>query len=269
MLGCHPSALLKQSFDGNRYRLEEFYDLETLWQIYFRRVYTLDPSDRVIVDAGANIGLFSCFAAASLPECRVYSVEPFPPTYGRLEAHVKSKGLSSRVRCFQKALAGEPGHVTMATGGNASQMVHIVQEGRPSTASRATVEVEAVTLGQFLSDLNEPAIDLLKMDIEGSECDVLLATSPRDLESVKRINLEYHARAGVTKADLVAHLAKSGSTSSWRMAAAATACCTFPAAQSRRGKASPAQSKPRDVRSNLDEDCEHPGDGAATSESSE
>jgi FkbM family methyltransferase len=207
--------------DGNRYCLDESYDLETLWQIYFHRAYKLEPTDRVIVDAGANIGLFSCFAAASLPECRIYSMEPFPPTYKRLERHVQSNGLSSRIRCFQMALAGVPGHVVMAAEGSPSQMVHVVRvnaqagggkptKSRGSAVAEATVEVEAVTLGDFLNGLDERQVDLLKMDIEGSEYEVLLAASPRDLYRVKRINLEYHAKPGFTKRDILEHLAGSG-----------------------------------------------------------
>ena len=48
--------------NGMRHRFEEFYDLETLWQIFFHRVMSVRPSDRVIIDAGANIGLFACYA---------------------------------------------------------------------------------------------------------------------------------------------------------------------------------------------------------------
>jgi FkbM family methyltransferase len=207
--------------DGNRYRLEEYYDLETLWQIYFHRAYKLEPTDRVIVDAGANIGLFSCFAAASLPKCRIYSAEPFPSTYKRLERHVRSNGFLSRIHCFQAALAGAPGHVAMAAEGSSSQRVHVVEvdadagggrptEGHASAVAEAIVEVEAVTLGDFLNGLDEQQVDLLKMDIEGSEYEVLLAASTRDLDRVKRINLEYHAKPGFTKRDILEHLVRCG-----------------------------------------------------------
>ena len=38
--------------DGTRYELQEFYDLETLWQVYFHRVYEVAPADRCVIDAG-------------------------------------------------------------------------------------------------------------------------------------------------------------------------------------------------------------------------
>jgi FkbM family methyltransferase len=207
--------------DGNRYCLEESYDLETLWQIYFHVAYRLERTDRVIIDAGANIGLFSCFAAARLPECRIYAIEPFPPTYQRLEWHVGANGFVSRIRCYQRALAAAPGRAAMAKEGSPSQMAHVMP-GKPlahdeestgsgvSTLSETVIEVEAVTLAEFLVSTSERQIDLLKMDIEGSEYMVLLATSARDLERVRRINLEYHAKPGFAKRDLLEHLTRCG-----------------------------------------------------------
>lgn len=67
-----------------------------------------------------------------------------------------------------------------------------------------------MTLGDFLNGLDEQQVDLLKMDIEGSEYEVLLAASTRDLDRVTRINLEYHAKPGFTKRDILEHLARCG-----------------------------------------------------------
>src|SRR4051794_5502835 len=64
-VGVRPIALPfeARTRSGTRFRLTEFYDLETLWQIYCRHVYVVDSADRIILDAGANIGLFTCYAA--------------------------------------------------------------------------------------------------------------------------------------------------------------------------------------------------------------
>ena len=55
-----PLPLKTRTRAGTALDLEEFYDIETLWQIYCREVYDVRPDDRVIIDAGANIGLFAC-----------------------------------------------------------------------------------------------------------------------------------------------------------------------------------------------------------------
>jgi len=57
------------------------------------------------------------------------------------------------------------------------------------------------------------SIDLLKMDIEGSEWEVLLSTPTPVLRSIRHIQLEYHAvhaRFGYTPEKLFAHLAAGG-----------------------------------------------------------
>jgi len=74
----------------------------------------------------------------------------------------------------------------------------------------STAEVEAVSLAGFLESTCERQIDLLKMDIEGSEYEVLLAASSRDLDRVRRINLEYHQKPGFTKRDILEHLGQCG-----------------------------------------------------------
>ena len=71
--------------NGLRYRLEEYYDLETLWQINFLGVYPLRSSDQVILDAGANVGLFTCWAAHKNPTAAIVAIEPFPRNLERLK----------------------------------------------------------------------------------------------------------------------------------------------------------------------------------------
>jgi FkbM family methyltransferase len=194
--------------------LQEFYDLETLWQVYFHRVYEVAPSDRCVIDAGANIGLFSCYAAKRAPECQVHAIEPFPATYDRLVRHVEENGFVGRIECYSLALsASTTGAVAMSGAGSPSQMFHVLEgEARGNTA---TVSVAAQTLPDFLERVPDKRIDLFKMDIEGSEYDVLMKTPGKCLARVSRLTIEYHRPAvGVpyTTRDLVGHLNAAGFT---------------------------------------------------------
>src|ERR1700677_3694105 len=65
---------------GETIRLEELTDLKAFWQIFLRKVYRVQAADRVILDLGANIGIFTLYAARCAPEARVFSLEPFPST---------------------------------------------------------------------------------------------------------------------------------------------------------------------------------------------
>ena len=60
--------------------LTDFFDLATLWLIFFSPAYPVKASDRVIVDAGANVGFFTLYASHRAPLARIISIEPFPPT---------------------------------------------------------------------------------------------------------------------------------------------------------------------------------------------
>jgi FkbM family methyltransferase len=193
---------------GVTYRLQEYYDLETLWQIHFHHAYPLRPSDRLIVDAGANIGLFTCWAASRNPHSRVVAIEPSPGSFERLRQHVRLNGFEDRVLLFPLALSSTNTSVWVSQDATASQMHHVTAEKMPDTAM-----VDAVSLSDVMATLPDQPIDFLKMDIERSEYDVLLSTPPARLARIRRINVEYHrphSTGGPTKHDLIQHLSACG-----------------------------------------------------------
>jgi len=194
--------------NGLEYRLEEYYDVETLWQINFHLVYPLAPTDRVIVDAGANVGLFTCWAASSNSHSTVFAIEPSPANLARLHAHVRSNHLDDRVTVIPAALSGTAATVYLSDQASASQMHHVLDQPAPGTTP-----VRALTLRELLAAIPASTIDFLKMDIEGSEYPVLLSTSAGDLRGVRRISVEYHEPrpgTGFTKALLREHLVGCG-----------------------------------------------------------
>jgi FkbM family methyltransferase len=198
--------------DGSTFRLQEFYDLETLWQIYVREVYRVTPEHRTILDAGANIGLFACYAAKRSPGCVVHAVEPFPATVRRLRETVERNGLQGRVAIHETALSSTSGGATMSAAVAASQMVHLVA-GRADGTGNAGVPVRTTTLTELMNDIGADRIDLLKMDIEGSEYDVLGSTGTSTLARIGAITLEYHkpdASTPSAKQDLARHLVQNG-----------------------------------------------------------
>jgi len=194
--------------NGTSYRLEEYTDLETLWQIYFHHVYPLQAHDEVIVDAGANVGLFACWAAARNPQARIYAVEPSPDNTGRLLEHLRMNGVDDRVQLFTYALSSTERTVWLADNPNGSQMRHVT-----SGPTGGGVTVPALSLGELLARVPHDRVDFLKMDIEGSEYDVLMGTTAEQLSPVRRISFEYHQPprgCRHDKASLLAHLASCG-----------------------------------------------------------
>ena len=71
--------------------------------------------------------------------------------------------------------------------------------------------VTAVTLADFLDENGLDGVDLLKMDIEGSEFEVLLTAEIDTLRRIRRVELEYHERQGPeSKKDIESRFEEAG-----------------------------------------------------------
>ena len=69
------------------------------------------------------------------------------------------------------------------------------QMQRVSEDSMDGIAVPAQTLLQVMDRVGG-TVDLVKMDIEGSEYEVLLNTAPKQLKRIRRMVLEYHGTVG-------------------------------------------------------------------------
>ncbi|MBN4002012.1 amino acid adenylation domain-containing protein [Nostoc sp. LPT] len=72
-------------------------------QSYLQHGITLDEGD-CIFDVGANIGLFSLFAAQACPKVKIYAFEPIPPVFELLRLNAELYNLDAKV--FNIGLSG-------------------------------------------------------------------------------------------------------------------------------------------------------------------
>jgi FkbM family methyltransferase len=190
---------------GDVLTLECFHDLVTAWIIFFRHEYDVDPSCRTIVDAGANIGAFSLYAARAATGSRIVALEPFPDTRARLEAHVERNGLADRVACRPWALARADATRHMDGSNVPSTSRGMLGDDSPGGGG---VPIEAITLATLWDREGIDRAHLLKMDIEGAEHEVIRNTSPDILRRAAAIALEYHPNG--SKSALFDYLAGAG-----------------------------------------------------------
>lgn len=170
------------------FEFRELSDVATFWQIFYRNVYPVMPSWRVIVDAGANIGAFSLYALRAAPESVVIAVEPAPDTCQRMRSMLCANGLESRCELHEAALGESRGETTI--------QLDVASQFRQTGVSGHRVTM--TTLDSLI-----PAgvtVDLLKMDIEGAEYGVLAAASSATLRQIRRIVLEFHPQDSATAA---------------------------------------------------------------------
>lgn len=148
------------------------------------REQEIRPGD-VILDIGANIGLFTIAAAQAYPEAHIYAVEAMPHNYKNLCLNLQENGITN-VTATQVAIAGHNGklsltqHPTNSGGGT----IHHLVDGFPQ------FEVTCLTLSEYLRLQGISRVRFLKMDIEGSEYAVL--NSFEEWEKIDAMGLEIH-----------------------------------------------------------------------------
>jgi|SRR5208282_814413 len=163
--------------------------LEVVVELWLEHVYTggfYRPADGdVIIDAGANVGLFAIQMARQNPRCRVIALEPFPENFKYLEANA-AQACPETVTCCEVALGAGFSRGQMQAAGSRS-LDHVLR------VHSATADgIPVIPLSGLFDLARAQEIDFLKVDIEGSEHDVFAAASPDLLGRFKRIAMEYH-----------------------------------------------------------------------------
>lgn len=158
-------------------------DLATYHQILVEEFYgslcDLDPE--IIVDCGANSGLASAFFLSRFPRAKVIALEAFPDSAELCRRNLAPYGPRARVLA-----AGVWSH--------ACRLVLEARRGeewgvrvRPAHPGEAG-DIDAIGL----ADLGLSRIDLLKVDIEGSEEAVLTEGAEAWLPTVRNMAIELH-----------------------------------------------------------------------------
>lgn len=159
----------------------------------------LEPGE-VMIDGGANIGLFTVLAAARVgPDGRVIACEPSPTTAALLRANIERNGFDW-VEAREVALAEAPGRLQM----------HVFDPGSgfssfAPSASGSRVEVEVTTLDELAGAVLE-RVKLVKLDVEGAELRALrgaarLLDGPRP-DFIVELEPQHLQRQGGSAAEL-------------------------------------------------------------------
>ncbi|WP_050929793.1 FkbM family methyltransferase [Aestuariivita boseongensis] len=154
----------------------------------FDLLKTALPSDfdGVIVDAGGYIGTAAIALSRMFPKAQVITIEPARQNLLVLRQNVARFPM---IRHVHGALVGQPGPDVKITdrGTGAWGFTAVAQEDEGVLVNTAP----ALQLSELGVDLSE--IGLLKLDIEGSEYDLLTHAAP-SLQQIHAIFIELHDR---------------------------------------------------------------------------
>jgi len=154
--------------------------LELIREIFLEDQYCaqefLKP-DSVILDCGANIGIFSLYASSLSPKGKIYSFEPTEGIFGILHKNIVSNGLERRIFAYNLALGDKKRMAEIIINDNYNITANTILDsdflkGRESNYNKKE-SVEMTTIDDFIRENNIQKVDFIKMDTEGYEKQIL------------------------------------------------------------------------------------------------
>jgi FkbM family methyltransferase len=164
----------------------DFYDINKL-------VKKLKPNP-VIIDIGANIGYFDIMLFSKIKEATVYAYEPIPSNYELFTKNISlNPFLQNKIHLFNKAVTGtaqEYVELYMETVTENSVIASVYADF--DKQNQFKLKVPAISLQQIIDDNKFTAIDLVKVDCEGSEYPIIYETPGETWKKIKMLNIEVH-----------------------------------------------------------------------------
>src|SRR3990167_2192625 len=185
------------------------FDYEPETRRAFRRI--VKPG-MTVVDAGANIGYYTLLAAKSMGNSgRVYAFEPDPGYYALLKKNIEVNRLNKIVELFQSAVGNAENKSTFFLGNLTANSFFSL----PGVTTDKTIVVDVVSLDKFFSARNWPSVNVIKLDIEGSEKTALdgmrgLLKRNKDINIIIEVNPAFLEAAGTTAEELFLLLVELG-----------------------------------------------------------
>ena len=165
---------------------------EVEYQIAVKYLQQLAPQHAIkIIDAGGNIGLTTVFLKAHFPDAHCVVIEPNASNAARVVAHVNDNNLT-QVRVIEKGLYSKV--TTLVPDWSFRDGEHWAFSLKESNESNAE-GIATTTLQKILAEEKWEGVDLLKIDIEGSEVALLRDKAFIEIIStkVKLLAIEIHS----------------------------------------------------------------------------
>ncbi len=161
----HVRVDLRDRIIGTLLYVQGHYEAELL-----RLIGTMDLKGSICVDIGANLGLHSLAMSAAVgPSGTVFAFEPEAHNFQLLEHNLRANGASNVIS--RRMAAGEAEGLCRLALNPWNYGDHRV--GTANLDSRLFQEVALTTIDACLRDVPHGTVALIKIDVQGYECQVL------------------------------------------------------------------------------------------------
>ena len=128
----------------------------------------------VVIDVGAHIGLLSSIIAQKVGNAgKVYAFEPTPSTFGLLQKTIAINNQTDVIVPIRKAVSDKSGATTFYITDRPAQNSNSLSDYKRGNSEEYGIDVELVSIDDFIETNKLSRIDLLKIDAEGAELSVL------------------------------------------------------------------------------------------------
>lgn len=160
-------------------------DIPVFRQIFMDMEYALPIPfiPKIIIDAGANIGLFTIFMNQKYPNAKYICLEPEPNNFKQLNFNLKR---IKNIEILQKALWNHNNGVNIETSSEHGEWGATTKDTGNNIG-----EIPSITIDKILNEFEIDIIDILKIDIEGAEKQ-LFEKDAKWLKKVKLLIIELH-----------------------------------------------------------------------------
>lgn len=156
--------------------------------VYYFKTGSLSP---VIIDIGANIGDSLIYFKWLYPKSKIYAFEPLPIAYNMMLKNVELNNFKN-VNMFNVGLGNKNERIKFYSDKKGTSRLSSINK-----LEKESDEIQIKKLSSYKEITRLKKIDLIKIDVEGSEMSIL-----EDIKSIlintKKVIIEYHLLPKVT-----------------------------------------------------------------------
>lgn len=189
--------------NGIRIKTKDTISTATVAVIFIKKDYGNVPEGSLVIDIGANIGVYSIFASIA-KNAKIFAFEPVSENFAMLKENVKLNSLEGKIHAFNLGIAGKEEERKIFLGDSPFHSF-LPQDDSPFNAlyksgkSQNYLEISCISLKDVFDRNKIISCDILKMDCEGAEYEILYNFPDEYFKRIKEIRMEYHNHKGNEK----------------------------------------------------------------------
>lgn len=168
-------------------------DIPIFHQIFYLKEYEIqfEFSPKIIIDAGANIGLAAIYYTNRYPKAKIICIEPEGSNFEMLRKNTKEYPNTITIN---KALSNIDNQNLLVKDNGFGTSGFMTELKDPSSYKDVKNHVKTTTISRIMTENSLDFIDIVKIDIEGYEKELFESNTDNWIPKTRCIIIELHDR---------------------------------------------------------------------------